>query len=213
MPESQPIRVAIVNDYELVVAGIAAVLAPFDDRIEVVELDSRQPVVSDVDVVLYDSYGQVQGSELDPKSFMAGSLARLAVFSWNDDRDLVEASLQAGAAAYLSKAVTAEQLVDAIERVHRGERVVPTTDEPSGDTFGRWPGEEDGLTARESEVLALICQGLTNQEITERAYIGINTLKTYIRSLYAKIQVDSRTRAVLWGIDHGFRPDRSRHLS
>ena len=59
-------------------------------------------------------------------------------------------------------------------------------------------------------MLALICQGLSNQEITERAFLGLNTVKTYIRSLYRKIGVDSRTRALLWGIDHGFRPDHVR---
>ena len=58
---STPIRVAIVNDYEIVVAGVAAMLAPHRDRVVVVELDSGLPVVSDVDVILYDTFGQVQG--------------------------------------------------------------------------------------------------------------------------------------------------------
>ena len=60
-------------------------------------------------------------------------------------------------------------------------------------------------------MLALLCQGLSNQEITERAFLGMNTVKTHMRTHYRKIGVDSRTRAVLWGIDHGFRPDRARH--
>ena len=60
-------------------------------------------------------------------------------------------------------------------------------------------------------MLALICQGLSNQQITERAFLSINTVKSYVRTLYQKIGVESRTQAVLWGIDHGFRPDRVRH--
>ena len=66
-----PVRIAIVNDYEIVVAGTAAVLAPFSDRVEVVELDSSVPVVADVDVVLYDSFGQAQGSDVDVARLMA----------------------------------------------------------------------------------------------------------------------------------------------
>lgn len=211
-PASSPVRVAVVNDYELVVAGVAAVLGRFPERVRVVELDSRLPVASDVDVVLYDSFGQPQGEMLDLPGLVASPEARVLIYSWNTSADLVEASLRAGAAGYLAKSADAETLVAAIERVHRGEAVRPEGGDVDEPAVGTWPGEEHGLSPREAEVLALICQGLSNQEITERAFIGLNTVKTYIRSLYAKIGVESRTQAVLWGVDHGFRPDRARHL-
>lgn len=204
---TEPVRVAIVNDYEIVVAGIAAVLAPFDERVRVVELDSRVSVRSEVDVVLYDSFGQVQGDAVNVRGILADSGARLVVFSWNTEPELVTRAIKAGAAGYVSKGSSAEQLVDAIERVADGEQVQPETE---GDDFGRWPGADLGLSAREAEVLALICQGLSNQDIAERAFIGINTVKTYIRTLYRKIGAGSRTQAVLWGMDHGFQPDRTR---
>ena len=135
------------------------------------------------------------------------------IFSWNIDPDLVDAALEVAAPPATSpRASPAQELVDLIEAVHRGERVHPSVGQHlDGAEFGRWPGQEHGLSPREAEVLALICQGLSNQEITERAFLGLNTVKTYIRTLYRKIGVDSRTRALLWGIDHGFRPDRSRH--
>lgn len=208
---SGAVRVAVVNDYELVVAGIAAVLAPFSERVEVVELDSRLPVVSDVDVVLYDSFGQVQGSDIAVGDLVADGMAKVVVFSWTVSAKLVDASFDAGVAGYVSKGATAVELVDAIERVHAGETVRPPTgDEPDGEEFGRWPGDEHGLSAREAEVLALICQGLSNDEIGRRAFIGINTVKTYIRTAYRKIGARSRTQAVLWGIKHGFEPDHLR---
>ena len=208
---SSPVRLAIVNDYEIVVAGIAAVLEPFSERVEVVELDSGVPVVGDVDVVLYDSFGQVQGGDVDVARLMAGGKGRLVIFSWNTDADLVEASLGRGASGYIAKGISAKELVDSIEAVHRGEIVRPASDQPGDEEdFGRWPGHEHGLSPREAEVLALICQGLSNQEITQHAFLGLNTVKTYIRSLYRKIGVDSRTKALLWGIDHGFRPDHVR---
>ena len=136
---SSHVRVAIVNDYEIVVAGIAAVLEPFSDRISVVELDSGMPVVGDVDVVLYDSFGQVQGGDVDVARLMAGGSGRLVIFSWNTEPELVEASLAAGAAGYIPKGIPAKELVDLIEAVHRGERVLPSNvATPESDDFGRW---------------------------------------------------------------------------
>jgi DNA-binding CsgD family transcriptional regulator len=85
----------------------------------------------------------------------------------------------------------------------------PTADR---DTTGQWPGREHGLTARESEVLALITQGLSNQEIAERTYLSINSVKTYIRTGYRKIGVGRRSQAVAWGMRHGFEPDRMRTI-
>ena len=205
---SGPVRIAIVNDYDIVVAGTAAVLGDFADRIKVVELDSRMPVVSDVDLVLYDSFGQVQGDSVDLDSLMQGTTAKLVIFSWNTDPSLVSRAVDAGASGYLHKGLDGDELVNALEAVHAGQRVLPAGQD--ADTFGRWPGDEFGLSARESEVLALICQGLSNQDIAERAFLGINTVKTYIRTAYRKIGVTSRTQAVLWGMQHGFEPDRRR---
>ncbi len=223
---TRPLRVAVVNDYEIVVAGIAAVLEPYAERVAVVETAAGLPVVSDVDGVLYDTYAQRQVDAV-PVGELVPDEARLVVFSWNGDAALVAASLAAGASGYVSKASTAQELVDALERVHAGERVVPAdmlvaegdvvpADPDHGadhrQELGRWPGDEFGLSARESEVLALICRGLSNEEITAQAFIGINTVKTHIRTLYRKIGVARRTQAVLWGHAHGFEPDRARSL-
>ncbi|MDX6375683.1 MAG: hypothetical protein QOD98_4671, partial [Nocardioidaceae bacterium] len=66
------------------------------------------------------------------------------------------------------------------------------------------------LTDRESEILALITQGKSNADIAGLTYLSPNTVKSYVRNLYRKIAVDSRTQAVLWGIGHGFHPDHDR---
>ena len=68
----------------------------------------------------------------------------------------------------------------------------------------------EGLTDREAEVLALITQGKTNIEIAAVMYLSINTVKSYIRSAYHRIGVTTRSHAILWGIEHGFRPDHNR---
>ena len=207
-----PVRIAIVNDYEIVVAGVAAVLEPYSDRIDIIELDANHQVTSDVDVVLYDTFGQVQGDGVDLEDLVHGSGAKVCVFSWNLQEGLVERALQRGARGYLSKALTALEIVEAIERVHAGEIVHDTRVEVEEGSQGAWPGREHGLTQRESEVLALITQGLTNQEIAERAYISINSVKTYIRTAYRKIGVQRRSQAVAWGMQHGFTPDHTREV-
>ena len=206
-------RVALVNDYELVVMGVAALLAPFRERIEVVEVDSNLPVLREVDVILYDTFGQVQGKGVDVASLVGDGEARVAIYSWNLHHGLVEESLEAGASGYLAKGMEADEVVDAIERLHAGETVVPEgsgTVVPSPDN--EWPGKDHGLTAREAEIIALITQGLSNQEIASRSYLSINSVKTYIRTAYRKIGVERRAQAVLWGIKHGFEPDVVRRV-
>jgi DNA-binding CsgD family transcriptional regulator len=68
-----------------------------------------------------------------------------------------------------------------------------------------WPGQAEGLTPRESEVLSLIVSGLSNQDIALRLFLSINSVKTYVRTAYRRMGVRSRSQAILWGIEHGFR--------
>ncbi len=209
----RPVRIAVVNDYEIVVAGIAAVLEPFADRVEVVELDSSLPPVSEVDLILYDTFGQPQGQKIDLAQVVGKTGARVVVYSWNVEDALIDSSFGHGVAGYVAKSASAEELVEALERIHDGEHVAPQLDTADVDTqLGRWPGQEVGLSARESEVLALLVQGMSNREIAEQAFLGVNTVKTYLRTAYRKIGVTRRTQAVLWGIEHGFSPDRVRHV-
>ena len=206
-----PVRVAIANDYQLVIAGVVGLLAPFEDRIQVVELAANTPIASDVSIVLYDTFGQVQGDGYDLADLLQDHDAKVVVFTWNLQPDLIERAIAHGARGYLSKALSGEEIVEALEAIHRGEVVTlprPIEEENAGP--GNWPGREFGLTQRESEVLALITQGLTNQEIADHSYISINSVKTYVRTAYRKIGVTRRSQAVSWGMRHGFQPDHGR---
>jgi NarL family two-component system response regulator LiaR len=215
MAGAGPIRIAIVNDYEMVVAGVAAMLAPHYTRVLIVELDSGLPVLSEVDVILYDTFGQVQGDAVDLEDLLHGSTAKVVIFSWNLQSDLVQKAIDGGASGYLSKGLSANEIVAAIEAVHAGETVVPreSAESANHDASGEWPGREAGLTAREAEVLALITQGLSNQEIAQHTYLSINSVKTYIRTGYRKIGVARRSQAVAWGMRNGFEPDRMRSVA
>lgn len=207
-----PVRIAIANDYDLVVAGITSVLAPYSDRVEIVEIDAGLPVVSKVDLVLYDTFSQLHIDEVDLAEVVHDPTARIVVFSWTTDPKFVRRSVTAGAVGYLTKAITAPELVEALERIHAGEQVLSLGEVSvdAAEILGRWPGDLHGLSPREAEVLALICQGLTNEDITQRAYITMNTVKTHIRSLYRKMDVTTRSQAVRWGLERDFAPDRTR---
>lgn len=208
---TRPLRLAIVNDYAVVIAGVAAFLA--DERIDVVETGASLPVISDVDIVLYDTFGQVQGDGIDLEDLVRDSGAKVVIYSWNLQSDLIDRAIKGGASGYLSKALSGPEIVAALEKVMRGEVVILTGDhETSAGAEGDWPGRSAGLSPREAEILALITQGLSNQEIADRAYLSINSVKTYIRSGYRKIGVERRSQAVRWGIKNGFEPDTQRTI-
>jgi NarL family two-component system response regulator LiaR len=213
------VRIAIADDYEIVVAGIAAALMPYSTRVQVVELDSRVPILSDVDIVLHDTFGRPHGDVFDVEVLASGNSPKVVVFTWNLQPHLVARAFDQGAAGYLAKSLSAEEIVTALERVHGGERVRALgvegsgdlAGDPAGDTgAGTWPTRNHGLSEREAEVLALITQGYSNQEIAEHCYLSINSVKTYIRTGYRKIGVSRRSQAVAWGIDNGLDPDHSR---
>ena len=208
-----PLRIAIVNDYEIVVEGLAQMLRPFEDRVTVVETVANEPVSQDVDIVLFDNFGQSHHRDLDLDNFIGEGRARhLVIYTWHTDPALVDIALDMGVTGYLPKNLSAEELVSALERINAGEVVAPESPPDPQPGLGDRPGRTFGLYERESEILARITQGLTNEQIADRAYLSINTVKSYIRTAYRKMGVSSRSQAVLWGIDHGFRPDRARNL-
>lgn len=207
----RPLRLAIVDDYAVVVAGVASLLA--EEHIDVVETGAGRPVLSDVDMVLYDTFGQVPGSGIDLKDFVRESGAKVVIYSWNLEPRLIQEALDEGASGYLSKVMTGAEIVRALERVMAGEVVVVTGNhETSVGGDGDWPGRDFGLSSREAEMIALITQGLSNKEVAARAFLSVNSVKTYIRSAYRKIQVTSRSQAVLWGVQNGFKPDSLRTI-
>lgn len=205
------IRLAIVNDYEVVVRGLADMLHSAAEDIEVVELDAQLPVSAKVDIALYDTFAQGQGDSPKVEELLGNALVdRVAIYTWNLDDRLSTKALELGVAAYLSKTLSADELVEALRAVHRGETVVSPAPEEGPTLQGDWPGKDEGLTAREAEVVALITQGYSNADIASLASLSINSVKSYIRSSYRKMGVTSRTNAVLWGLDHGMSPDRLR---
>jgi len=209
---SAPIRVALVNDYDVVLAGLARMLERYRDQVVIVEIDANEPVQDAADIVLYDSFAQPESDRDEISTLAANPRARrVVVYTWNLHPDLIRSARRQGAHGYLSKTLSARDLVAALEAVHAGEIVISDQLRRARSAVGLdWPGRAEGLTDRESEILALITQGNSNAEVAELTFLSPNTVKSYIRTIYRKIGVSSRTQAVLWGVDHGFLPDHDR---
>lgn len=214
MPQASraPITIALVDDYDVVVKGVANMLEPYRDRVVIAELDSTMSVKDAVDIVLYDSFAQPESDHEEIGTLVANPRAhRVVVYTWNFHPELVESARQHGAHGYLSKTLPARELVAALEAVHAGEVIVSAVGSRARTAPGLdWPGRGEGLSEREAEILALITQGMSNADVARLTYLSPNTVKSYIRTIYRKLGVGSRTQAVLWGVDHGFTPDHHR---
>jgi DNA-binding NarL/FixJ family response regulator len=207
-----PITVALIDDYDVVVLGVAHMFDRYRDRVTIAEIDTNEPVHDMVDIVLYDSFAQPE-SDHDEIAVLVNNprARRVVVYTWNFHPDLIASARRQGVHGYLSKTLPARDLVAALEAVHAGEVVISEPPPRAHNAAGLdWPGRREGLTDRESEILALITQGKSNADIAALTYLSPNTVKSYIRSIYRKINVASRTQAVLWGINHDFAPDRHR---
>ena len=207
-----PISIALVNDYDIVVMGVAHILEQYGDRVVIAELDTNKPVSDMVDIALYDSFAQPESDHDEISVLIRNQRARrVAVYTWNFDPDLIESARKQGVHGYLSKALPARELVAALGAIHAGEIVISDPPFRVHSIGGlSWPGRSEGLTDRESEILALITQGNSNAEVARLTYLSPNTVKSYIRTIYRKIGVTSRTQAVLWGVRRGFTPDHDR---
>ena len=200
------ISVAVINDYEVVVRGVGAMLAPYEDRVQVVELraDGGQPGTADV--ALFDTFaGRRQTLARAAEMVSSESVRHVVLYTWDAAPEFVKAAYAIGMSGLVFKTRSADVLVDSLERIVKGEKV--GFEEGMAPRAGSRIVE---LSDRESEVLALITQGKSNAEIAALCYLSINTVKSYVRSVYRKIGVESRTQAVLWGVEHGFRPDHRR---
>lgn len=208
----KPFTVALVDDYDVVLLGLARIFDGYQDRLVVAEIDANAPLDEPIDVVLYDAFAQPESSHEQIGELVKNPRARrVVVYTWNFHPELVQSAREQGVHGYLSKTLPAADLVAALEAVHEGQVVVSDSSSGTRNAPGLdWPGRREGITDRESEVLALITQGMSNAAVAELTYLSPNTVKSYIRSVYRKIGAESRTQAVLWGIDHGFAPDHRR---
>jgi DNA-binding NarL/FixJ family response regulator len=205
---SGPVRVALVNDFEIVLLGLESMLRPFRERIVVVELDVAQNPEHAVDVALFDTYGHPRlGLDRIKELARDPHVGAVAVYTWSFTPQRSDAARAAGARGVLAKSMPADALVDAILQIAEEDQFVSAQ-------FGRsvrqpWPGYELGLTLRESEVALFLAQGLRNRDIASALWVSENTVKTHLKSIFQKTAVTSRAEAIVHiSRDQSFSPKR-----
>jgi DNA-binding NarL/FixJ family response regulator len=196
-----PLRVALAPDAPVVMAGVRAMLLDRGENLSPVELPATRRGLLEVDVVLYDP---LRGVPAPVQPRMPDPAPVLVAYSWSLRSDTVVIAREHGARGLVSKDLTAAELGAAIRSVHAGtNRTFVLGERPVVSAPGRAGGPEE-LSPRETEVLQMITEGLSNDEIARRLYLSINSVKTYIRTAYRKIGVTRRPQAVLWGVQQGW---------
>ncbi|MEO6793347.1 MAG: response regulator transcription factor [Mycobacterium sp.] len=212
-----PVRLVLVDDHEMVIEGLRAMLTAFADRIEVVgqaiSAEQALSVIADTDPDLVLCDVRMRGEsgldlclalrDRDPER-------KVVMLSVYDDEQYLFEALRVGARGYLLKSISSDDLVHQIELAHRGETVIdPGLAARAAGTAARlqrdefWPGARQGLTQRESEILAYTVSGLSNRGIATKLVIGDETVKSHLRSIYRKLGVADRTSAVATALREG----------
>ncbi|HEU0101057.1 MAG TPA: response regulator transcription factor [Mycobacteriales bacterium] len=212
------IRVLLVDDQPLLRTGFRLILQTEPD-IEVVgeaadgEVAVQQVQALHPDVVLMDiRMPRVDGVEATRRITAAPDGPRVLVLTTYELDEYVVESLRAGASGFLLKDVPADELVNAVRVVHRGEAVVaPRVTRRLLDRFARLLPVTDPrsaadlpeLTEREREVLLLVARGLSNAEIAAHLVLGETTVKTHVSNLLAKLGLRDRVQAVVLAYESG----------
>jgi len=209
MSESNLIRILIVDDHAMVRSGLKNFIYGFEwmelvgeagDGASAVEFCSTHPV----DVVLMDMMMPgMDGSEATRRIIALGTPVKIIILTSFHEQDLVEQALQAGATSYLLKNVDAESLAAAIRAASMGRATLaPEATEALIQAARQRSGVGYDLTEREKEVLALLVNGRSNNEISNLLSISLTTVKYHLRNIYSKLDAKSRVEAVTIALEH-----------
>lgn len=206
--EAAPLRIILADDHTVMRAGLVALLGS-EPSVDIVgEAGDGREAVRLVerlrpDVALLDLRMPVLDGVGATTEIVAGPTGTrvLILTTYETDAD-IERGVEAGATGYLLKDATREQLVDAIHAASRGETVLAPRVAQRLVARMRRPVPVT-LTAREAEVLDAVADGLSNGEIGRRLFIGEATVKTHLLRIFAKLDVNDRTRAVVVAMNGG----------
>ncbi|MEK0316466.1 response regulator transcription factor [Cohnella sp. 56] len=214
MVEQMPIKVLLVDDHEMVRIGLAAVLGT-EDGIEVVgeagngQEGLRLAKAYEPDVVLMDLVMDgMDGIETTRRLLEQQPECRVIVLTSFLDDEKMYPVIEAGAFSYLLKTSRANEIADAIRAAARGQSVLESQVASKMMNRFRKPAQSEAqpheeLTDREMEVLQLIAQGKSNQEIADELFIGIKTVKYHLTNMFSKLGVEDRTQAAIYAHRNG----------
>jgi DNA-binding NarL/FixJ family response regulator len=214
---SDRVRVLVVDDDDLMRAGLRAVLSS-DDTIEVVAeaADGRAGVERAIayrpDVVLMDvRMPHLDGIAATRELLAVAPQARVVILTTFEEDDYIFGALSAGASGFLLKRTRPEELIGAIHTIADGEALLSPSvtrrviEEMAGPPAVDSPSLErlDRLTPRERDVLELVARGLSNGEIAERLVIEASTVKTHVKRILGKLQARDRVQAAIFAYESG----------
>ncbi|MBB5147760.1 MULTISPECIES: response regulator transcription factor [Ureibacillus] len=208
------IKVFIADDHEMVRIGVSAYLSAQTDMTVVGEASNGQEAVEkilqlkpDIDIILMDNVMPVMnGAEATKEILKAWPEAKIMMVTSFLDDDKVYPALEAGAISYILKTSNAKQIAEAIRKTVSGESVLEP--EVTSKMINRMRNTNshplhEQLTDREMEVLLLIAQGKSNQEIADELFIALKTVKTHVSNILSKLEVQDRTQAVVYAFQNG----------
>lgn len=218
MPDrTEPLRLVLVDDHEMVLQGLTAMLSHFGADVRIVGSATtaaaahRVIAETEPDIVLSDiRIGRDSGMDLVAQLVTSHPDVKVVMLTVYDDEHYLFQALRAGAKGYVLKRIDAHELVNNLFRVAEGDividpalagRVAMSAAKVSTGEF--WPGANHGLTQRESEVLALLVSGHSNKGIAGKLVISEDTVKTHIRGLYRKLDVQDRGGAIAFALREG----------
>lgn len=217
MTASEPQRLVLVDDHEMVLHGLDAMLAHFPDEVVIVGQETTASgaltavVETKPDVVLCDvRIGKASGLDLCRQITAQHPDTKVVLLTVYDDEHYLYQALRVGAAGYILKRIGGQELVEHLRRVREGETVVDASlagrvalsvAQLSSGEF--WSGAHLGLTQRESEVLELIVSGHSNRAVASKLVVSEDTVKTHIRGLYRKLGVTDRSGAIAVALREG----------
>jgi len=199
--------VEIRTTQPVVAAGLRAMLADAPGTgVSVVDEAAGDPPA---DVVLYDVINLNLGDGSDLDRLLVRTPATVIAVDRTLKPELGARARERGVEWAITLGITADDLVQVIEDAVAGQLDDERNVAQEWETT-EFLGAADGLSPRESQVLQLVVSGRSNQEIADELYLSINSVKTYIRSTYRKIEVSSRTQAIVWAYGHGFLSEQYR---
>lgn len=205
------IRVVFVDDHEMVRIGVSAYLSAQQD-IEVVgeASDGKKGVELALelkpDIILMDLVmKEMDGIEATRKIIEKWPEAKVIIVTSFLDDEKVYPALEAGATSYMLKTSKADEIANAVRATYHGQSVLEP--EVTGKMMVKMRQKHqhlphEDLTSREMEILLLMAEGKTNQEIADDLFIALKTVKTHVSNLLSKLNVQDRTQAVIYAFKH-----------
>ena len=205
------IRVLVVDDHEMVRLGVTSYLMVQSDIEVVAEAENglqgyQKALELKPDIILMDLVMEVMdGIEATKKIVAEWPEAKIIIVTSFLDDEKVFPAMDSGASGYLLKTSSANEIADAIRATYQGDTVIEKEvsdkilDKQHYDSL---PKPHDQLTSREYEVLLLIGEGYSNQEIADELFITLKTVKTHVSNILSKLEVEDRTQATIYAFKH-----------